>query len=385
MAVEKKRQTSKNRILKRFIAICAAAAVVLAAAIFFIYNNAEPEQVQGLSAKATFARIKLSWDIAGHADGYDVYVSDGGDFIKADTLDGKETTSWKYKDYEHDKPYSFKVVPLNRNPLTHKATEGEASEEVSAEYETAKYAQKIPIITYHKIIPKGHTFTSTLLVTEDTFEEHMKYLHDNGYKTITPDEFYQWHKGKKEFPVKTVMVTFDDGFYGTYYLAYPIIKKYDQAATVFCIGKNSEGVTDEFDPDAPKDHYVRQDVIEKMRTEYPRFSFESHTYDMHNRVDGKKPAKGFTYEQIVEDCKKCDKFGFRYLAYPWGTYSKKMQRALKDSGYKMAFAYRPFYYALRSDDRYAVNRLKISGKITMDNFIRIVSGEAEEMNNPDAQ
>ena len=37
------------------------------------------------------------------------------------------------------------------------------------------------------------------------------------------------------------------------------------------------------------------------------------------------------------------------------------------------------------DDRYAVNRLKISGKITMDNFIRIVSGEAEEMNNPDAQ
>ena len=57
-----------------------------------------------------------------------------------------------------------------------------------------------------------------------------------------------------------------------------------------------------------------------------------------------------------------------------GTYSANMQQALKDAGYKMAFTYKPPYYALRTDDTYAVNRIKISGKMSMENFERTVNG-----------
>lgn len=212
----------------------------------------------------------------------------------------------------------------------------------------------------------------------------MKFLHDNGFTTLTLDEFRQWHAGKREVPPRSCVVTFDDGFYSTYYLAYPIIRKYDQAAVVFCIGKNTAGVTDPFieDPSDKKNHYAREDVIKKMRREYPKFAFESHTYDMHNRVNGRKPAVSYSYEQIMEDCKKNEPFGFTYLAYPWGTYSDTMQQAVKDSGYKMAFAYRPFYYATREDDPFAVNRIKISGKIPLEEFISIVAGEAENYCHP---
>ena len=247
-----------------------------------------------------------------------------------------------------------------------------------------KYAQKIPVLTYHKIIPADQEFESNLLIDAGTFEEQMKYLKDNGYTTLTPDEFYEWHSGERDFPEKTVMITFDDGFYGTYYLAYPIIKKYGLAATVFCVGKHNGTPTAEYDPVTEKDYYVGQDVVDKVREEYPRFCFESHTYDMHARVDGEKPALSFSYEQIMDDCKKNEPYGFRYLAYPWGTYSDTMKKALKDSGYKMAFSYRPFWYALRSDDTYAVNRIKISGKIKMRDFKKIVSGRDSDYDNPDA-
>ena len=81
---------------------------------------------------------------------------------------------------------------------------------------------------------------------------------------------------------------------------------------------------------------------------------------------------------------KNEPFGFTYLAYPWGTYSENMQNVLKDAGYKMAFAYNPYFYAYRSDDTFAVNRIKISGLTSMDEFIDIVSGDDPQYNNPDA-
>ena len=87
-----------------------------------------------------------------------------------------------------------------------------------------KNAEKIPILTYHKIVPEGTEFSNGLLIAADTFDKEMKYLHDNGYTTLTLDEFYDWYTGKTEVPEKSVVVTFDDGYYGAYHLAYPIIK-----------------------------------------------------------------------------------------------------------------------------------------------------------------
>lgn len=238
-------------------------------------------------------------------------------------------------------------------------------------------AEKIPVLAYHKLIPAGSERNSGLEIDEAKFEKQMKWLSDHGYKTLTLDEFYQWHAGMKELPKKSVLITFDDGYYSMYYLVYPILKKYDQAATVFCIGRHIGETTDEFDyNDNVQDHYMGMDKIEEIRKDYPKFEIQSHTFIMHDKTDdGEKPAEVFSYEQIMEDCKKMEPFGCTYLAYPWGTYSETMQKALKDSGYKMAFAYDPFYYALPSDDTYAVNRIKIGGGISMREFKKIVKGK----------
>ena len=86
----------------------------------------------------------------------------------------------------------------------------------------------------------------------------------------------------------------------------------------------------------------------------------------------------------MEDISKNERFGYSYLAYPWGKYSDPFKEALKDSNYKMAFAYRPFYYALRTDDIYAVNRIKIGGRISLNTFADIVQGNAVSKDNPEA-
>ena len=345
-----------------------------------------PGKVKNLTAEPTYGGIVLNWDSASRADGYVIYENQDGAYKSVGKTEDKKECTYTVRDAAHDEEHVYRVAAYNHSLIGNKDFEGEPSEEISSIYETSKYAQKIPILTYHHVSKPEENPGSGLVVATDKLDEQCKYLNDNGFTTLTLDEFYQWYKGEKEFPVKTVVITFDDGSDSTYYLGYPIIKKYDQAATVFCIGSKTEGKTrtkEEFDnPPEEKGTYVRTDVIQEVREEYPKFAFESHTWDMHTRVKGKKPAVAFSYDQIMEDCQKNERFGFSYLAYPWGTYSDTMQKAVKDSGYKLAFTYRPFYYATRKDDPYAINRIKISGTISMDDYISIVNLEDEECNNP---
>ena len=376
-SINRQKRKQRRRIIGPVL--CIIVCVLLFLLIFGVIrkDGPKPDQVTGLKADACYAQIELTWEPAKNASGYYIYASDDGHPQKVAEISGAENCKYTIDEYTYDREYQFQVSGYGYNRLTHRTNEGELSDKVTAIYEPDQHAQKIPVLAYHKVVPADETFSSSLLIADSTLEQQLTWLKDNGYKTLTMDEFYQWYKGKLEVPVKSCVYTFDDGFYGVYHLAYPIFKRLDMAGTAFCIGKNTEGPTAAFDPNEEKDHYIGYDVIEKSRKEYPKFSFESHTYDMHNRVNGKKPALSFSYDQIMKDCEANAKFGFRYLAYPWGAYSETMQKAVKDSGYRMAFSYGPYKYATRDDNQFAVNRIKISGKMGMDSFIRIVSGEDE--------
>ena len=370
--------------IKLLLLICTPIVVLIMAAIVGVYRiGSAPAAVNNLSVSTCYASMDLSWNSVPRASSYNVYASENNSELKLIGTCDKENCKFSYGDYQHDEPYSFQVAAVATNPLTGKETEGDMSESINAKYDSSEYAQKIPILTYHFLCQSDEPATS-LTIPEDAFDEQMKYLHDNGFTTLTPDEFYKWYKGKADFPEKTVMITFDDGGYEVYHFAYPIIKKYDFAATLFCVGDKIPEETVAYDPDSEKTHFVGMDVIEKIKEEYPRFCFESHTYDMHHRVDGKVPIKSFTYEQLLDDFNKNEKYGYRYLAYPWGASSDTVKQVLKDCKYKMAFAYRPFYYALRSDDIYDVNRVKIKGTLPIESFIEIVEGNSSSLDNPDA-
>nr|AIA95017.1 Polysacc_deac_1 [uncultured Bacillus sp.] len=63
----------------------------------------------------------------------------------------------------------------------------------------------------------------------------MKYLHDNGYHTITPAQLKAYLTEDAPLPDKPVMLTFDDGYIDNYVHAWPILKKYDMTATIFIL------------------------------------------------------------------------------------------------------------------------------------------------------
>jgi hypothetical protein len=87
-----------------------------------------------------------------------------------------------------------------------------------------KISPEIPVFTYHRIHPL-------------TFEDHLKYLRKNNYRTVTADELLQLSISINENPKKEriVALTFDDGLNDIYTIAYPLLKKYHFHAIAFIL------------------------------------------------------------------------------------------------------------------------------------------------------
>ena len=107
-----------------------------------------------------------------------------------------------------------------------------------------QHTQQVVVLSYHNIISdnveKNANEYETLTVSE--FEQQMQYLKDNGYTTISANELYKWKNKEIEIPEKSVLITFDDGYYSFKYLVQPVLEKYDFKAICFVIG-NTIGET----------------------------------------------------------------------------------------------------------------------------------------------
>ena len=68
-----------------------------------------------------------------------------------------------------------------------------------------------------------------------TFESQLKYLVQNGYRTLRADELHEVITGKRPLKPKSVVLTFDDGRGSLWSVGYPLLKKYGLTAISFIV------------------------------------------------------------------------------------------------------------------------------------------------------
>ena len=118
---------------------------------------------------------------------------------------------------------------------------------------------------------------------------------------------------------------------------YPILKKYNFKATCFIIGSRIQKKTPKYDKN--KFGYIGEDVIDKIRKEYPNLEFQSHSYNMHYQTNICKPRiKCMNDNELVIDILENSKYGFNI----------KFQMVLKKKGYLCAFRFGPSNYATKT-------------------------------------
>lgn len=252
-----------------------------------------------------------------------------------------------------------------------------------------KNAESIPVLTYHRVMtPEGKNryFPNDQWANNlDHFRADMQYLHDKGYTPITMDEFADWFDGTTciDPQKKPVVITFDDGSAETYYNVMPVLKEFGFPATTFIIGEKvidkRKGEFREGESTADNPTYMTREELDKIREEYPALSVESHTWSYHRQNSKSEPLlMGASLASVSADLKKMkDVYGCKYFAYPYGKRTGMAERALRESGYRLAFGFGqndcPYRPATRMDNRWYISRIKVNqdGE-KVENFARIL-------------
>src|SRR5215211_4157243 len=96
------------------------------------------------------------------------------------------------------------------NKTSFKKDSNTVSQKPTADVAAILAKTEVPILCYHNIRYGAPARLMNYTVTPDAFAAQMKALYDSGYKTILPDELYEYLVHGVQLPAKPVMITFDD-------------------------------------------------------------------------------------------------------------------------------------------------------------------------------
>ena len=140
-------------------------------------------------------------------------------------------TNWYYRDILIDLPPN---APAGAYSVTWQVSSlsGVARSSTSPAYLTiaTPISVTVPILIYHSVDDIAY---SQFYITTAAFQSQMQTLHDNGYTTITLQDWANIRAGLEAAPAKPVIITFDDGLDNLLTKAYPILSSFGFKATSF--------------------------------------------------------------------------------------------------------------------------------------------------------
>lgn len=234
------------------------------------------------------------------------------------------------------------------------------------------YKKEIPILMYHRLInDERNKGVHTIYYDVNKFEEQLKYLKKNNYKTITFKDLYHLNKEERK-KEKYIILTFDDGYKDNYELLFPLLKKYDMKAVIYMVSHLEYNKWDVEETNEKKFDLMSINEIKEMYNS-GLIEFGGHT--MHH-IKLNKFSEDIQRKEIEENKKFLEKLLDTELysfAYPFGYFNEISKKVVKEVGYKYGVATNsgPFYI---EDDLYEIRRIGIFSDTTFSKFKRRVKG-----------
>ena len=213
----------------------------------------------------------------------------------------------------------------NKNKSSEKNTEDSNKLKPVADVATILSKKEVPVLCYHHIRPFSHG--GRLMgyeVSPEGFAAQMKALSDSGYKTILPDELYEYLVHGASLPEKPVMLTYDDNDKEQFTIGETEMKKYGFKGVYFIMTISIN-----------RPRYMSEADLKQLSDS--GHAVEGHTWD-HHMVTKYTSATWDT--QLVKPQKRLEAITgktIKYFAYPFGLWNQAAITELKNHGYKMEF------------------------------------------------
>lgn len=283
-----------------------------------------------------------------------------------DSLFGKYGFHLETNYNKEEFPLGDSQVKQNEEPyyaydLTEKVTLHRLEEMLAGkkEVQEEENATEIAVLNYHFFYDsKIENCTESICLSIEKWREQLDYLRNQGYRTLTMQEFYDWKVGKIRLPKKSVLLTVDDGAAGTSTYLPQLLDEYEMHASLFLITG-------------------WWDIANYQKSKY--LEIYSHGDELHHgdfcneRGCGYKPLL-LSKEELITDLNTSFAKVENRLAfcYPFYQTSKTIEEALRETGVSLAFV-GGNRKAKRTDNNYYLPRYVIYQSTSLSSFIGMIS------------
>ncbi len=158
---------------------------------------------------------------------------------------------------------------------------------------------------------------------QDNFRAHMDFLVENGYNTISMDQFYDWYANEGILPLRPIVITVDDNYIQGYTEMYPIFVERGIVATNYT---HTQGIG----IGAPKASWAQVREMDASGV----FRVESHSRT-HPELDNVGLVQLYSEVHGSRDDIANNVNGkvTRHFCYPYGRFDEDVINELKAAGY----------------------------------------------------
>jgi len=192
----------------------------------------------------------------------------------------------------------------------------------------------IPIIRYHRVAPRR---VLGLREPPWLFDLQMRYLKWRGYHAVSLNDVVDYIEKGKKLPERPIVITFDDGYEDNYLYAEPILRKYGFKAIIFVV-VNGVGATNFWDQGSRAPQLRMLSWQEIKRLQRRGVDIESHTLNHRHTI-----ITLMTDEELKQELLESRKLleenlgrPVRFLAYPYGEVNPRLEKLVRESGYRGA-------------------------------------------------
>ena len=217
------------------------------------------------------------------------------------------------------------------------------------------FLRNIPILAYHKITNKIGWGINNVPVR--FFYRQMHYLHENGFRTVSVNDFLSGGIAEHAYR-KKVVLTFDDADVSVYENAFPIMQKFGFTGTLFVI-TDFVGKKDMWDANPVGRHSSQMDWLQIKELVANGWTVGSHsishrdltsltTTELYGELKGSK--------EILE---KELNIGIKTISYPFNRFNSNVLEKAFEAGYEKGFILGSSHFQSETKPRLAIPRLGI--------------------------
>lgn len=186
------------------------------------------------------------------------------------------------------------------------------------------------VLMYHRF---GNSKYPSTNIRIEQFEQHLKYIQDNGFTVWPLSKIVRYILEAKKLPDKTLAISIDDGYITTYTNAYPRLKAMKFPFTVFI---STSAI------DTKSKNYISWKQMREMSLNGAEFANHSlmHDYLLPRKSETKDSWKKRVTKEVEGAQKRLhEELGPfvnekpKLFSYPFGEYNNELRDLLKELGY----------------------------------------------------